>query len=102
LNNLSKEDLMRIIVEPKNSIVRQYEASFKLDGIDLTFKDDAVAAVAQKAFEQKTGARGLRSIVEKIMMGIMYDLPSLSGVKKVIVGEESVLNGKEPEIIRGA
>ncbi len=102
LNNLSEKDLMRIIVEPKNSIVRQYEASFKLDGIDLTFKEDAVAAVAKKAFEQKTGARGLRSIVEKIMMNIMYDLPSLTDVTKVIVGEESVLDGKEPEIIRGA
>jgi ATP-dependent Clp protease ATP-binding subunit ClpX len=102
LNNLSEPDLMRIIVEPKNSIIRQYEASFRLDGIELTFKDEAVAAVAKKAFEQKTGARGLRSIVEKIMMGIMYDIPSLTGVTKVIVGEDSVLNGKEPEIIRGA
>jgi ATP-dependent Clp protease ATP-binding subunit ClpX len=102
LNNLSEKDLMRIIVEPKNSIIRQYEASFRLDGIELTFKDEAVAAVAKKSFEQKTGARGLRSIVEKIMMGIMYDIPSLTGVTKVIIGEESVLNGKEPEIIRGA
>ncbi|MDT4762065.1 ATP-dependent Clp protease ATP-binding subunit ClpX [Sphaerochaeta sp. PS] len=102
LNNLSREDLKRIIVEPKNSIIRQYEASFRLDGIELSFKDEAVAAVAQKAFDQKTGARGLRSIVEKLMMGIMYELPSMKGVTKVIVGEESVLNGKEPEIIRGA
>ena len=67
LDNLSKEDLARIIVEPKNSIVRQYEASFRLEGIELIFKREAVEAVAAKAYEQKTGARGLRSIVENII-----------------------------------
>lgn len=102
LDNLSQHDLTRIIVEPKNSIIRQYEASFKLDGIELIFKKEAVEAVAMRAYEQKTGARGLRSIVENIMMGIMYDIPSLSQVKQVIIGRECVTDGKEPEIIRGA
>jgi len=102
LDNLSKEDLARIIVEPKNSIVRQYEASFRLDGIELIFKREAVEAVAAKAYEQKTGARGLRSIVENIMMGIMYDIPSLDAVQQVIVTKECVLDGKQPQIIRGA
>lgn len=102
LDNLSKKDLMRIIIEPKNSIIRQYEASFRLDGIELTFKPEAVEAVAEKAYEQKTGARGLRSIVENIMMGIMYDIPSLSGVKQVIVGRECVVSGEKPEVIHGA
>ncbi|HOE84961.1 MAG TPA: ATP-dependent Clp protease ATP-binding subunit ClpX [Sphaerochaeta sp.] len=102
LDNLSKNDLARIIVEPKNSIVRQYEAAFRLDGIEFIFKEEAVEAVAQKAYEQKTGARGLRSIVENVMMGIMYDIPSLEAVKQVIVTKECVLDGKEPEIIRGA
>ncbi len=102
LDNLSKHDLARIIVEPKNSIVRQYEAAFRLDGIEFIFKEEAVEAVAQKAYEQKTGARGLRSIVENVMMGIMYDIPSLEAVKQVIVTKECVLDGKEPEIIRGA
>ncbi len=102
LDNLSKKDLMRIIVEPKNSIIRQYEASFRLDGIEFVFKQDAVEAVAEKAYEQKTGARGLRSIVENIMMGIMYDIPSIDQVKQVIIGRECVIEGKKPEVIRGA
>ena len=102
LDNLSKKDLMRIIVEPKNSIIRQYEAAFRLDGIEFVFKSEAVEAVAEKAFEQKTGARGLRSIVENIMMGIMYDIPSIQQVKQVIVGRDCVMDGKLPEVIRGA
>jgi ATP-dependent Clp protease ATP-binding subunit ClpX len=102
LDNLSQSDLKRIIVEPKNSIIRQYAASFKLDGIELVFQDDAVAAVAKKAYDQKTGARGLRSIVENIMMDIMYEIPSLKGVTKVIVGRDCVEKGTEPQIIRGA
>ena len=102
LDNLSKEDLQRIIVEPKNSLVRQYEASFRLDGIEFTFADDAVAAIAEKAYVQKTGARGLRSIVENIMMGIMYEIPSIENVQRVIVTGDCVLNGTSPEVIRGA
>jgi ATP-dependent Clp protease ATP-binding subunit ClpX len=102
LDNLSQKDLTRIIVEPKNSIIRQYAASFKLDGIDLVFEKEAVDAVAKKAYEQKTGARGLRSIVENIMMEIMYEIPSLTGVTKVIVDRNCVEKGTEPEIIRGA
>ncbi len=102
LDNLTKNDLMRIILEPKNSIIRQYEASFRLDGIEFVFKSDAVEAVAERAFEQKTGARGLRSIVENVMMGIMYDIPSIKQVKQVIIGRECVINGEQPEVIRGA
>ncbi|WP_320127440.1 ATP-dependent Clp protease ATP-binding subunit ClpX [uncultured Sphaerochaeta sp.] len=102
LDNLSQKDLTRIISEPKNSIIRQYAASFKLDDIDLVFKAEAIEAVAKKAYEQKTGARGLRSIVEKIMMEIMYEIPSLTGVKQVIVDRDCVEKGTEPEIIRGA
>ena len=102
LDNLSQNDLTRIIIEPKNSIIRQYEASFRLEGIELVFKKEAIEAVAMRAYEQKTGARGLRSIVENIMMGIMYDIPSLTQVKQVIIGRECVIDGQEPEIIRGA
>jgi ATP-dependent Clp protease ATP-binding subunit ClpX len=102
LDNLTKQDLMRIIIEPKNSIIRQYEAAFRLDGIEFIFKPEAVEAVAEKAFDQKTGARGLRSIVENIMMGIMYDIPSIQQVKQVIVGRDCVVEGKQPEVIRGA
>jgi len=99
LNDLSSEDLKRIITEPKNSIIRQYQASLKLDNVDLEFSDDAVTAIAGRAIELKTGARGLRSIVEKLMIDVMYDIPSIKGKKKVIITKEVVRNSEKPEII---
>ena len=99
LNNLSKEDLMKIITEPKNSIIKQYRASLKLDEVDLEFLPDAVEAIAEKSILQKTGARGLRSIVENIMMDVMYDIPSLVGVRRVIVNRETVDKSQQPLII---
>ncbi len=99
LDNLNKDDLKRIITEPKNSVLKQYQQSFKIDGIDLVFEDDAVDAIAQKAIEQNTGARGIRSIVEGMMMNIMYRIPSIPNVKQVIVSRESVLDHKNPRII---
>jgi ATP-dependent Clp protease ATP-binding subunit ClpX len=90
LNNLSKEDLMRIITEPKNSIIKQYAASFKLDNVDLVFLPEAVEAIAEKSIEQKTGARGLRSIVENIMIEVMYDIPSRKGITEIVVNREAV------------
>ncbi len=101
LDNLTKEDLVRIITEPKNSIIRQYKASFKLDGVDLEFLPEAIDAVAEKAIVQKTGARGLRSIVENIMTDIMYDIPSMDDVTKVIVTRDSVECGTKPLVLRG-
>ena len=98
LNNLTKEDLKRIIREPKNSILRQYETSFQLDGIKLTFTDDAVDAIATQSFEQKTGARGLRSIVENLMLGISYELPSRHDVKEVTIDRNCVEKKSEPRI----
>ncbi len=100
LNNLTESDLRRIITEPKNSILRQYETSFKLDGIKLTFTDDAIDAIAEKAFKEKTGARGLRSIVENLMLGISYEIPSMTGVKEVVVDRENVEKRTEPRIIK--
>ncbi len=99
LGELSQDDMERIIVEPKNSIVRQYQTSLKLDGVELVFEDDAISAIAQKAIERKTGARGLRSTVENIMMEIMYDIPSMKGPKKVIVTKEVVEKSVKPEIV---
>lgn len=99
LNNLTKDDLKRIITEPKNSILRQYETSFMLDGIKLTFTDDAIDAIATQSFEQKTGARGLRSIVENLMLGISYELPSMHAAKEVIIDKDCVINKTEPRII---
>ncbi len=99
LENLKEEDLVRILTEPRNSIIRQYTTSFALDGIKLTFTPDAVKAIAKKSFEQKTGARGLRSIVENLMMDISYSIPSVPGVREVVVDEECVTKGIEPKVL---
>lgn len=98
LDDLSLDDLKRIIVEPKNSIIKQYQVSLKLDGIDLEFEDGAISAIAEEAYRQKTGARGLRSIVENLMLDISYDLPSMEGVTKVTINEDTVRSGKKPVI----
>ena len=95
LNNLDEDALVRIIKEPKNSLYKQYQKLFSLDGIELEFEDGAFRAIAHLAIERKTGARGLRSIIEGIMMKPMYELPSDKSVKRVIVTEKYV-KGEEP------
>lgn len=99
LSHLTKEDLTRIITEPKNSIIRQYQSSLKLDGVELVFEDGAVEAIAEKAIEQKTGARGLRAIVENVMLDVMYDIPSMEDAKQVIINRDVIKKSKTPEII---
>ncbi len=99
LSHLEVEDLKRIITEPKNSIIRQYQSTLKLDDVDLTFEDGAIEAIAQKATDRKTGARGLRAIVESVMVDIMYELPSIEGNKKVIVTRDVIENATKPEIV---
>jgi ATP-dependent Clp protease ATP-binding subunit ClpX len=99
LDNLGREDLIRIVTEPKNSIIRQYEASMKLDDAELHFEKAAIDAIADLALERKTGARGLRSIVEKAMTDIMYELPSIEGKKKVIVTSDVIKDSNKPVII---
>ena len=99
LSNLKLEDLKRILVEPKNSIIKQYETSYALDGIKLTFTDDAIHEIAAQSYEQKTGARGLRAIVENLMLGISYEIPSLTDVKEVIVDKDNVINKTQPRVI---
>ncbi len=99
LANLEEEDLKRIITEPKNSIIRQYQSSLKLDDVELVFEEEAIQAVARKALDRKTGARGLRAIVESVMIDIMYELPSMEGSKKVIVTKDVIDNSTKPEII---
>lgn len=99
LNNLTKEDIKKIITEPKNAIIRQYMAMLKLDDAELEFTESALDAVAEQAIKRKTGARGIRAIVESFMTDVMYRLPSIKGHKKVIITEEVVTGSKEPEII---
>ncbi|MDR1787909.1 MAG: ATP-dependent Clp protease ATP-binding subunit ClpX [Treponema sp.] len=100
LEELKKDDLKRIITEPRNAIVKQYKASLAIDGVELDFTDEAVNAIADTAIKQKTGARGLRAIVEKLMTDIMFDLPSIEGSKRVVVTKDSVERLKPPEIVR--
>jgi ATP-dependent Clp protease ATP-binding subunit ClpX len=98
LAQLSVESLKRIIVEPRNSVVKQYQASLELDDVELIFEREAIEAIARKAVQRKTGARGLRSIIEDIMVDIMYDVPSLKGRKRVIVTREVVQNAESPAV----
>ena len=98
LANLEREDLMRIITEPKNSVTKQYQASMKLDDVELVFEVGAVEAIAEKAIEQKTGARGLRSIVENLMTDIMFDIPSMDGDKEVVITREVVMELEKPKV----
>lgn len=99
LNELTKSDLERILIEPKNSIIKQFTASLKLDSVELTFTEAAIHAIAELAIQRKTGARGLRSIVENVMMDLMFDLPSIPGKKKVTITEDAILNDVQPEVI---
>ena len=99
LDELDVEALKKIMTEPKNALVRQYEKLFELDDVELEMTDDAIDAIAHKAIERKTGARGLRSIFEKIMNEVMYEIPSRENVSKCIVTEETVNNGNEPKLI---
>lgn len=98
LDDLGKDELRRIITEPRNAVLKQYQASLKIDNVDLVFEDDAIDAIADKAIAQKTGARGLRSIVEAMMMDIMFDLPSEKGAKRVTVNK-AVVEGTIPCIV---
>jgi ATP-dependent Clp protease ATP-binding subunit ClpX len=99
LSMLKIEDLKRIITEPKNSIIRQYQSSLKLDNVDLIFEEDAILAIAQQAVDRKTGARGLRSIVENVMLDIMFDIPSIEGEKEVHITKKVIEESARPEII---
>ncbi len=99
VDELEEDDLIRILKEPKNALIRQYQKLFALDGVELEFEQNALSAVAQEAIERKTGARGLRNVLEIIMLDIMYDLPSIQNLKTVVITEE-VLQGKEPLYIK--
>ena len=99
LHNLTAEDLVRIIREPRNSVIKQYQSALKLDDVDLVFEDDAVTAIADLAIERKTGARGLRAIVENIMIDLMFEIPSIEGQKRVTITRDAVLNEQKPEIV---
>lgn len=100
LTSLKREDLVRILTEPKNAMTKQYEALMAYDGVELVYEKDALEAVADKAIEMKIGARGLRSVMEGIMTDIMYTVPSEHDIEKVIVTADCVKNGTGPDVIR--
>jgi len=99
LGEITKEDMVRILVEPKNSLVKQYQKLFEIDNVVLTFEEEALSLIAQKALDRKTGARGLRSIMEEILLDIMYELPELAGYE-VIITPEVVEDGAKPLFIK--
>ena len=100
LDSLDKDALMRILREPKNSLIKQYTKLFELDGVELYFKDDAVEAIADQSLAQKTGARGLRSIMERTLEDLMYEIPSDEDIVACTITREAVESGGEPEIER--
>ena len=99
LDLLDEEALTRILVEPKNAITRQYEKLFEMDDVKLTYHEDAVKAIAKRSFERKTGARGLRAIMESVMMDAMFEVPSDMNVKECIITKEAVLGEEQPKLI---
>ena len=99
LKDLDREALIQILVAPKNSLVKQYKKLFELDNVELEFQAEALSAIVDKAIERKTGARGLRSIIEEIMRDIMFEIPSNPKIEKCIITKETVEEGAEPNLI---
>ena len=99
LEELSEEALYKILTEPKNAFVKQYQKLLELEGVTLRFSEGALRAVAQEAIKRKSGARGLRSILETRMPDIMYDIPSRDDVSEVVINEEVVRHGAEPMMV---
>jgi ATP-dependent Clp protease ATP-binding subunit ClpX len=99
LEDLDEEALVRILTEPKNALVKQYEKLFEMDDVRLEFRDDALRAVAQKAIARKTGARGLRSIMENILMEPMFDIPTSGDIEEVVINGDVVEGGAQPLVV---
>jgi ATP-dependent Clp protease ATP-binding subunit ClpX len=99
LEDLDESALVSILTEPKNALVKQYQRLFEIEGANLSFTDDALTAIAKRAIERKTGARGLRSIMEDILLETMFDLPSMTHVDKVVVNEEAAQKGAKPLLL---
>jgi ATP-dependent Clp protease ATP-binding subunit ClpX len=99
LSDLDEDALVTILVEPKNALVKQYQRLFEMEDVTLTFTEEALRAVAKKAIERKTGARGLRSILEEVLLDTMFELPSMNGVEEAVVNEDCILRKAEPLLI---
>ncbi|MBK4765122.1 MAG: ATP-dependent Clp protease ATP-binding subunit ClpX [Pantoea sp. Brub] len=99
LNELNENNLIEILHEPKNALIKQYKALFQLEGIELEFHDNALSSIAKKAIKRKTGARGLRSIIEDTLLDIMYDSPSIKGLKKILINQSVIDTNSKPILI---
>ncbi|MBL6688477.1 MAG: ATP-dependent Clp protease ATP-binding subunit ClpX, partial [Pseudomonadales bacterium] len=99
LDELDEDALVQILTEPKNAYTKQYAKLFEMEDVEIDFRDDALRAVARKAMDRKTGARGLRSILESVLLDVMYDIPSENDVVKVVVDENVILGNSEPMMI---
>jgi len=97
---LNVDALTRVLHEPKNALAKQYQRLFELEGVKLRFSEDALSAIAEEAYRRKSGARGLRAIVEEVMLDVMYELPSLTGVQECLVTRDVIVNRSRPELIR--
>ena len=101
LNDLNEEALVKVLTEPKNALVKQYVTLFEMENVKLTITDDALVAIAKQAIERKTGARGLRAIMEGNLLELMYDIPDMKDVKEIIINADVINNGAKPEFIKG-
>ena len=99
LKELTIEAMVKVLTEPKNALIKQYKKLFEFENTKLKFTDAAIRAIAEKATERKTGARGLRAVLEETMLEIMFDLPSQPEVEEVIINDEVVLNGEKPMLV---
>jgi len=99
LEELDEAALVKILTEPKNSLTKQYHKLFEMEGVEIEFRDEALKAVAQKAMERKTGARGLRSILESVLLPTMYELPDQTDAIKVVVNEQCIVGESDPLVV---
>ena len=99
LHPLSRQDLAEILVKPKNALIKQYMKFFEMDNVKLTFTDDAMEAIANEAYHLKTGARGLRSILEDVMLEIMYEIPSQKDIAECVINKECIVSRTKPACI---
>ncbi len=102
LEDLDEDALVQILVEPKNALTKQYKALFEMDEVELEFRDDALRAIARRAIERKTGARGLRSILENILMDTMFDIPTTSDIESVVINEDVVVSNAPPLLVHSS
>ena len=99
LGELNASALIRILQEPKNALIKQFKKLMEIEGVNLRLTDSALTAIAEEAMKRKSGARGLRAIMEKCMIDVMYEIPSMENVKECVIGEDTVLNQEDPILL---